>query len=165
MSENPPIPVQFKNVCNHYDHNLEGWVRIQNRYYWFDLTDEDMFVSHLWWDPGEHCWEPEYDWKGSYTVYDVTDRSLKRQKLLRTRLFRHMVGWHWSHPPGTSRFAKSVKSYDRTPGATFWDIVRQISFDQQGFKDSLVRVGKSTDYLRTVIPDSADFDRSKFRPS
>lgn len=72
------------NVLGHYDIHLSSWLRAGGRYLYFDVVDYDAA-------------EP------TYTVYEITDRSAKREALLKLRSWRHDIGWHWFRFGGTNR--------------------------------------------------------------
>jgi hypothetical protein len=130
--------VQSKNVCNHYDLNLDGWLRINSRYYWFEIEDDWQDV------PLEKT--PRY-W-----IYEITDRKVKAENLIDHRRFRHLVGWHCCYLARdgwkTSRFGEDVK-----PGwKEYFDTRPKPSEDGDArWKASKKLVGYSDDYNLTVV--------------
>jgi hypothetical protein len=154
VNESAALPIQFIDVSDHYDHPLAGWVRIESRYYWFTLSDQDWVKSERWFNDETQEWvEDEYEWAGTYTICAITDRSLKAVRLLRTRMFRHMVGWYWSHRPGQAGARGYHTGFARPPEpGNFWGRAESLVYDEDAFARSLVKIGTSADRLRTMIP-------------
>jgi hypothetical protein len=123
--------IRFINVVSYWDQPLSGWARINGRYFWFELPSQDATEAE----------------EVPYTIYDAPDRSLKRYQLLRTRMFRHMVGWNYSYDPARHYTRRPVKAYTRPgQGLSYWDIDRMLGSDH-AFKSSLKPVGISHDLV------------------
>jgi hypothetical protein len=94
--------VRSKNVTDHYDVNLSGWLRANGQYWYFKIKPEiDIF---------DHSQPLDYD------VFEITDRKVKARALNRVRTFRHCVGWHFFNLTGYERRHRGgVK-----PGSAEW---------------------------------------------
>jgi hypothetical protein len=94
------LPIQWVHVSDYWDGPLSGWLRAKGRYL--------FFKSNV----GK-----------SYDVFEVP-RAIRLPHLRHTRMFRHMVGWHYDSKPGTKP-RSGVKSLD----LAFYDLPKPPSFD------------------------------------
>ena len=94
------LPIDWIHVGDYWDGPLYGWIRVKGRYLFFKGNK-----------------------RRSYDVFEIP-RAIRLPHLRRTRMFRHIVGWHHDSKPGFKP-RSGVKAFYMA----FYDLPRPPAFD------------------------------------
>lgn len=125
--------VRSINITNKYDIILSALIRADGMYLYARLNNEDAIFDH-----GQ---DPLYD------IYEFTNREVKLEELIRTRKFRHMVGWHQLRMPPDF---KNQVFFSQENKPDWKDFYAQYARKHDIKKTDIRLIGTSKDYLKTI---------------
>ena len=127
------MKIKSINIIDKYDIILSALIRADGMYLYAKLNNEDSIFDH-----DQH---PLYD------IYEFTNREVKLKELIRTRKFRHMVGWHQLRMPPDFK-NRVFFSQENKPDWKDFYVLYSKKRDIQ--KSDIRLIGTSQDNLKTI---------------